>query len=318
MTYIPPLSFSEKVRKHWTPERLLKITSGKKYRLLPTTAPDLLRAIGLLNQDGSMSADHVRKFIQVNHLIQIFEPHIDGLSRNLSRLIIVEPGCGNSYLSFLLLWAMENIWKIEGIMVGIDSNKSVIEKSRKTAEQLGWGNRSFFRSCSMVDLDWNEVSAEISQKLEVAAEKIRPNITIALHACDTATDFALAFGIGQKSDFIAASPCCQAELARQWKKMGEAQDDHPFAPIFRSAEMRREVGADMTDMFRVLLLRSRGYETQSIEFVPSEHTAKNRLIVATRRGRFLKSAEDEFQRLKQQLGNPNLELEKLISHTTVL
>lgn len=309
-----PLSdFAEKARKHWTPERLLKITSGKKYKLLPTTAPDLLRTLGLLNQDASMSADHVRKFIQVNHMIQLFEPHVVALTHNLKRMIIVEPGCGNSYLSLLLMWAMENLWKVEGIMVGIDTNKNVIEKSKKTAGLLGWGERAFFRTASMESIDWPEIAAEISQKLAVPVEKLRPNLTVALHACDVATDFALAFGIRQRSDFIAAAPCCQAELAQLWKKFGEnSSATHPMMPIFRAAEMRREVGADMTDMLRVLLLRARGYETQSIEFVPSEHTPKNRLIIATRRGQYLKSAEEEHHALKENLGQVKLRLEKLL------
>ena len=305
------LHFASVVTKAWTPEKLKKITGGSRYKVLPTNAPHLLRKLGLLNGDGSMSADSVRKFSQINHMLNLLEPALADIIKNIKTPVIVEAGCGKSYLSLVLMWAFDTIWNRPAYLVGIDTNPKVIEKSQATATALGWGSRSTFLAANLADDWWATSRDAIASTIGLAPEKCRPNVVLALHACDTATDHALAAGVNHNADLIACAPCCQAELAAKWRALGDGESSS-LSPIYRSPELRRDVASDITDMYRVLLLRSRGYEVTATEFVPSEHTPKNRLIRAVRRGRYLVSAQKEYADMRHTFGDVGITLEGLL------
>ena len=106
----------------------------------------------------------------------------------------------------------------------------------------------------------------------------------ALHACDTATCDAIALGVARAAELIAVAPCCQAELARGWTALAERGDAGAFAPIWSAPHLRREISAHVTDAMRTLLLRAAGYAVTPMEFIAAEHTKKNTLIRAIRRG----------------------------------
>ena len=303
------LEFQEKAKAHWTPEREAKVTGGKSWLLRPGLAAPLLRVIGLLNRDASMSADHVRKFSQINHMITLLAPQLTDLMARHATVRVLDAACGTSYLSLALGWLFREEWKKPLQLVGVDAEPAVVATSQARANELGLGQSLRFVASRLEDLDW-DASFVASFGQGTATHSRRPHLTVALHACDTATDYALAAAVRLKSDAIAVAPCCHAELARKWKDLGGLT--HPFAPVFRTPNLRRDTAANITDTLRVLLLRSRGYEVTATEFVPSAHTPKNRLLLATRRGNFLKEAEDQHQDLKGSLGDQGIKLEELL------
>ncbi len=295
--------FEAKATNHWTKEREDKLTAGKNLLLKPSNAAWLLRVIGLLNGDASMSADNARKFLQINHMLTLLKPQLEDLARRHAAVRVFDACCGNSYLTFLVAWLFHEEWKKPVFLLGVDRNEKVIARSVQRAEELGYSEFLRFAADTVDDGTWG--------RHVPGAE--RPHLLLALHACDVATDFALAAGIKVKADVIAAAPCCHAELATKWKDLGTTSKDHPFAPVFRTPNLRRETAAQLTDAMRFLLLRSRGYEVTATEFVPADHTPKNRLLLAERRGNFLAAAEAEHKALKAALGDQAIKLEELLN-----
>jgi len=251
-------------------EREAKITGGRKWPVLPSRAPQLLRVLGLLNADASMSADSVRKFSQINHMVSLLEPHLEDIAQRHPVVRILDVGCGTSYLTLLLAWLLKEQGH-EFQVIGVDSNSKVVATSAARAKELGLDVGLRFEAA---EIDVNFASNCFERIFPGEGSKnARPHLLVALHACDVASDLAIAAGIRAKADVMAVAPCCHAELARQWKGMAAATS-HPFGPIFRSPNLRRDVAANMTDALRMLLARSRGYEVTATEFVPSTHTAE--------------------------------------------
>lgn len=301
--------FIQKARSYWTTERIQKLTSGHKYHVLPTNAPLLLRALGLLNKDSSMSADATRKFIQVNHLLTQFRPYLEELNKRHKQVRILDAGCGSSFLTFLLAWAYKEEWKHPSILVGVDSNETLISKNRQTATDMGVSDSVKFFTQSIAETDWNKIIEKVVPLTpEDDIKKLRPHGVVALHACDTATDDAIALGIKLKSDFIAVAPCCQAELARKWKEFADLGLHNPLKPAYHNPHLRRELAAHFTDLARVLILRGHGYEVTTTEFTMSHATPKNTLILATRRGNYHKASQQEYADLVTWLGGSEISL----------
>jgi SAM-dependent methyltransferase len=311
-------TFGAKARAFWTDARLHKVTGGKKYLLTPTKAPELLRALGLLNADASMSVDCARKFSQINHMLLQIKPLLDDLAARHARVRVLDVGCGNSYLTFLIAWYLKEHLQHSAHIVGVDRNPRVIGSSRERAALLGFGDVLRFHCETAGSITWkdvysglfvDEVAAVPSQTVE-DNKSLRPHLVVALHACDTATDEALALGISLEADAMAVAPCCHAELARFWE--GRGGGTHPMSPVFSAPNLRREAGAVMTDALRMLLVRRSGYEVTPTEFVPSDHTPKNRLLVCIRRGRYFAPAAAQYQALSEALDSPTLALERLL------
>ena len=303
MTQRTAEDFISKVNSHWSSDRLKKFTAGHKYLLLPTSAPLLLKTLGIMNNDATISADAMRKFIQVNHLIAQFRPFLEDLNERQKIVNILDAGCGSSVLSFVLAWCYENIWKHPSYMVGIDSNIKLIEKNIKNFNDLKIKGEMNFAQSAISDFDWKTFSKD---------EKGRLHAVIALHACDTATDDAISLGIREKADFIAVAPCCQAELASYWKKDGTAMKDHALTPLFHNPHLRREMAAHTTDMIRVLVLRGHGYEVTTTEFTMSHATPKNTLILAVRRGNYHKESQRELDEFLKWNGGFEISLNKKV------
>lgn len=300
--------FVNRVSSHWTPERLKKLTSGHKYLVLPTTAPELLRILGILNQDGTMSADATRKYIQINHLLNQFKPFLEDLNARHGKVRILDAGCGSSFLTFLLAWAYQSLWQHPAWLLGIDSNAKLIAKSRQNAAEMKLDEVLTFAESPIAGFDWQAEVSKQSDAADLDAKSGRPHAVVALHACDTATDDALALAIKLKSDFIAVAPCCQAELARHWKDLGDKRIENPLRPAFLNPHLRREIAAHMTDLMRVLVLRGHGYEVTTTEFTMSHATPKNTLILAVRRGSYHLESQKELATLVQSMGGLGISL----------
>lgn len=297
----PDPQFLARARAHWTDERTAKVTGGRGFPILPGPGAGLLRALGLLNRDATMPADAVRKYAQVNHLVLLLEPSILELTRRFPTVHLLDAGCGSSYLTYLLAFCFNERWRHPAEIVGVDVNAKVIEKCRLRLASAGLVGEAClakveFREHSIRDFEW--------------PRETRPHAVFALHACDTATDEALAFGIRSKSDLLAVAPCCHAELAQHWATLARDHAPGPLRVVWNAPHLRRDAAATLTDALRTLLVRGCGYEVTPTEFVPSEHTPKNTMLRAVRRGNFHRESLQEYAELRALLGEPHLALER--------
>jgi SAM-dependent methyltransferase len=249
-----------------------KIMGGKDRPLRPDRSAALLRAIGIMNADGTISARSAKKYKQVNHLVELCRPLWAGRDPGAGPLRIVDLACGNSYLSFVLLEAL-HLEGLDARLLGVDLREDVITASRERAEQIGFGDRARFWCRELEALEPGAIAEALGGP---------PQVAISLHACDTATDAALALAIVVAVEWIMCVPCCQAELARQLE--GASSVLVPAA--VEQGLLRRNFGELLTDALRVELLEACGYEVAVVEFVASSHTPKN-LLLRARRARTL-------------------------------
>ncbi len=282
---------TERAQAHWTEDRTRQLNGKRNYPILPGRAPVLLRAMGLLNADASLPPSRVRKYRQINHMVLVLQPALTELCERYETVRIVDAGCGRSYLTMLLAWWFAEHQRHPVAILGVDRSQAMVEECRRRAElaQLP-GLR--FEACELADLE-----------VEAA-----PHAVISLHACDTATDDAIALGVGWGAQFIATAPCCQAELARSWSTL----EGGAFAPVRGVPHFRRTAAATLTDVLRVLLLRRAGYEADAMEFVDGNHTAKNTLIRATRRSEGNPEAGAEYAALVAATGGVGIKLAERI------
>jgi len=293
---------------YWTAERLAALTEGKRPKLLPTEAAPLLRALELMNGDGSMSDAARRKYQQITHMVVLLEPAFLEIADRFTPVRVLDAGCGRSYLSYLLAYCFSRLWNRPVELLGVDRRRELIEACRRRFELTGLPEVLRFSQGALEQLDFAQAWGEAFG----AAPGLRPNVLVALHACDTATDEALGLGLALRADLLAVAPCCQSELARAWAGLEAEGGTGPFAPIWRSPHLRRETAASVTDAMRTLLLRAHGYEVTAMEFVRSEHTPKNTLLKALRRGHGDASAFEEYQALKAATGDKGIRLEQVM------
>ncbi len=244
---------------------------------LPVDAPiALLQALHILTPEGRINQDSRRKLKQVQHLVRFLTPLLDAAATQTSTSgrgpVLVDHGAGKSYLGFMLwdAWFAKRPEAQRGQVVGIEIRPDLIAKSTALAQQLGYSGMRF------VELNTQDAShaAELSQTVDLVT---------ALHACDTATDDAIAFGLKRGAAHIAVVPCCQAEVAGALRS-GKALQMHkqPLSELWRHPHHTREFGAQITNVLRCLQLEAHGYQVTVTELVGWEHSMKNELIVASR------------------------------------
>jgi SAM-dependent methyltransferase len=298
--------FAERAREYWTVARTRELIGDKRPAILPGEAPALLRALGLLHRDGSMPPAQVRKYRQINHMIAVLQPSFRGLCARFPTVRILDAACGRSYLSTLLAWHFRHNWQHPVQILGVDRNPALVDESSRRAAQVGLDDVLRFVPGSLADFDveraWAATYGESGGELHGL---------LSLHGCDTATDDALALGINQGAESIAVVPCCQAELASGWAAL--VTEGAPFSPLWGAPHLRRATAAHMTDAFRLLLLRSAGYEASAIEFVSPEHTPKNTLIRGLRRSAADSTARVQYEALKEATGGVGIRLEQLLA-----
>ena len=315
-------AFLAKAQKHWTADRVTKVTGGKKLLLQPDQAAWLLRVMGLLNNDASMSAHAVRKYRQINHMLALIKPDLELLCQNESKLNIIDMACGNSYMTLLLAWFFSKIHPHPVAILGIDHNSKVIAASKERARQLGFDTILQFHAGAITQGSWQSLYASYFPTADNETSNTPPKapklaLLVALHACDTASDEALSFGVAVGAEYMAVAPCCQAELAQQWKSLKKSAG--PLRPLFASPALRRTIAADTTDLFRMLLIKTQGYSVIANEFVASEHTLKNRILLCHKRQPPMPSlqrlAEEEYAALKKVYAGGTIKLETLLQET---
>lgn len=227
--------------------------------LIPDGTPcPFLIATGVMTREGNVKAKHYRKFRQINRYVEIVRDIVSQLPEN-ETIRIVDFGCGKSYLTFATHHLLTNILNRKVDIRGLDQRADVVDTCQKIVDELQLKDLTFQRS----------MIADYKPDQHI-------HLVISLHACDTATDDALANAVHWNSEVILAVPCCQHELASKLDKTAE--------PVFSDSGILHERFAAMaTDALRAQWLQVVGYETSVMEFIDMEHTAKNLLIKAVRR-----------------------------------
>jgi SAM-dependent methyltransferase len=262
----------------------------KKKALTVGDSAPFLEAVGILTKSGKVKADRQGKFRQINEFLRLVEETGVFAEGFVEPVHIVDCGCGNAYLTFAIYHYVTNILRLPADVVGVDVKADLLERHREKARSLGW-DRLTFEVDSIADFQ----------------PAVVPDVVVALHACDTATDDALARGIRWGSRLIVSAPCCQHELQEQLSHMPVPD---PFRAVARHGILSERLGDILTDAFRAGILRIMGYRTDVIQFVSTEHTAKNLMIrsVKTSESGSAQSAE-EYQALKDYWHvTPRLEL----------
>lgn len=219
-----------------------------------------LSAIGVTTADGRIRADQQRKFRQINEFLRLIDEtgEIENFSDRPVR--VVDLGCGSAALTFATYHYLNTVKGVAATMIGVDTKAYLLERHRETATQLGWEGMTF-EANRIIDFQPAET----------------PDIVLALHACDTATDEALDRAARWGSKLIFSAPCCHHHLQAQ---LSQAATPEPFRPVLRHGIMRERLGDILTDSFRAQILRLLGYRTDVVEFVAVEHTPKNLMIRA--------------------------------------
>ncbi len=255
----------------------------------PGQSIELLKQLHILTREGKLNQDSRRKLKQVYHLFQFIEKLLLELPDTPKGPTLADHGAGKSYLGFIIY---DLFFKAlgQGTIYGIETRSELVESSRQLAQRLGF-DRMRFLNLSVAE---STQSGELPEQIDVVT---------ALHACDTATDDAIAFGLQKKAKYMVLVPCCQAELARalnQSKALNLQRT--PLAELWRHPLHTREMGSQLTNVLRCLYLESQGYSVTVTELVGWEHSMKNELILAKYTGQKKRSARERLEALLAEFG----------------
>jgi hypothetical protein len=237
--------------------------------LRPGQSIELLKELHILTREGKLNQDTRRKLKQVYHLVQFIEPLLAEVLKDRGDVTLADHGAGKSYLGFILYDLFFKQQPV-GHVYGVESRAELIEKSLALAQRLGFGRMGF-------------LATTVQQALTHPDLPERIDVVTALHACDTATDDAIAFGLAKQARFMVLVPCCQAEVAgvmRERKALNLSRT--PLAELWRHPLHTREFGSQITNVLRCLQLEAHGYDVTVTELVGWEHSMKNELILARR------------------------------------
>ena len=238
----------------------------------------LLQDLHLLTRDGQLNADARRKLKQIRHLVGLLRPGLDDALARHAAPAIVDCGAGKSALG-ALLYELVLGPAGRGALYAVESRP---ELARGAAERAArYGQERFHPVAGLI------ADAELPERLQVVT---------ALHACDTATDDALALAIARGAEHVAVVPCCQAEVARQLAVAGVPRDPADEALVHHALH-RRELGSHLTNVVRGLCLAAHGYRVTVTELVGWEHSAKNELVLGARVHRFHRESRATLARL---------------------
>ncbi|MES1980447.1 MAG: SAM-dependent methyltransferase [Pseudomonadota bacterium] len=266
--------------------------------LRPGQSIELLKELHILTREGKLNQDTRRKLKQVYHLYQFIEPLMNQVMASNPSATLADHGAGKSYLGFILYDLFFNVAhkgeKTTGHIYGIETRAELVEKSRALAQRLGFERMSFLNLTVQEATTSPELPAQI-------------DIVTALHACDTATDDAIAFGLAKNAQHMVLVPCCQAEVAGVLKKTRTLNlSKTPLAELWRHPLHTREFGSQITNVLRCLQLEASGYDVTVTELVGWEHSMKNELILASKpvRGNAskAKAAQARLQQLLDEVG----------------
>ncbi|MCH5185166.1 MAG: methyltransferase [Oscillospiraceae bacterium] len=255
------------------------VQSGRAYTVNPALAKDLLNELGILAKNGKIKNDKIRKYNQIDYFTELFGGILDEIYTpgQKKELIITDCACGKSYLSFVLNFYLTEIRRIKCRFIGIDHSQTVINASKRMAENLNYKNMEF-------------IKADLTEYVPPA----RIDAVISLHACDTATDMAVALGIRAKAKAVICVPCCHKDILKQYSY-------EPFSAVIKHGILKARLADTLTDGLRSVYLESLGYKVSLIEYISPLETPKNIMIRAIFTGEENKTAADEYRKLKKML-----------------
>lgn len=249
---------------------------NRDYYIKVGKADALLKEIGIMSKESKIKNDKIRKYNQIDHYVELLEGVLEKLPQN-QVINILDCGCGKSYLTFVLNYYLTEVKKRKCHFIGLDYSEGVIEASKKMAANLGYRNMEFHA------MDIHDYTPD---------KKI--HVVISLHACDTATDMAIALGIRVESDVIIAVPCCHRELLNQYSY-------EPFKGILKHGILKARMADAITDGMRSMLLEAKGYEVSVVEYISPLETPKNLMIRALKVKDENPEAMDEYINLMSSL-----------------
>lgn len=261
------------VKKHMLKEKdatpvIMEHNRKKQYVLDASRPIEFLVDLGVQDKEGKINKSRYDKFKQINRYLEFVGdilPHLD----SDRQIRIIDFGCGKSYLTFALYYYLHEMLGYNLSVVGLDLKEDVIVKCNALSKKYGYDNLKFIRG----DIATYEDTQDV-------------DMVVSLHACDTATDFALLKAIGWNAKVIFAVPCCQHEVNRQLQS-------ELLSPALKYGLIKERMAALLTDAIRANLLEEMGYETDVLEFIDMEHTPKNILIRGVKRNKMKKAEKKE-------------------------
>ena len=244
-----------RAREDFTP--MLSHNRKKKYLLQEGIPVPWLVDLGVMTPEGKVRNSRYDKFKQLNRYLEFIQDILPKLPKD-REIRIIDFGCGKSYLTFAMYYYLKELNHYDIQVTGLDLKADVIEKCQSLADKYGYDRLDFQQG----DIASYEGADQV-------------DMVVTLHACDTATDFALAKAVKWGARVILSVPCCQHELNRQVQN----QD---LAPVLEYGILKERFAALLTDGLRAQMLKSAGYDTQILEFISMEHTPKNLLIRAVK------------------------------------
>lgn len=248
----------------------------KNYIIAEGTPVPFLISLGVMTPDGKVVNSRYDKFKQINRFLEYINdilPSVMELKKSESHpLQIADFGCGKSYLTFAVHYFLTQIKKIDCTIVGLDLKKDVIEHCNKLAKDFGCEGLIF-------------KTGNIAEYSDSEPEH-NPDIVITLHACDTATDFALKYAVEKKAKAILSVPCCQHEINQQLEKNKKEiaeSEASVLEPVLKHGLLRERTAALITDALRADYLERWGYKVDVMEFIDMSHTPKNILLRCVRK-----------------------------------
>lgn len=276
------VTIQKKQQAGCTKEVDLSHNRNKKYILQEGITVPFLQDLGVMTSDGKIVRTKFDKFRQINRFLEFIEDILPQLAKD-REVTILDFGCGKSYLTFAMYYYLHELKKYDVRIIGLDLKTDVIRHCNELSEKYGYEKLKFLEG-NIADY--------------TGVEEV--DMVVTLHACDTATDFALDKAVGWNAKVILSVPCCQHELNGQIKS-------ETLEPLMKYGLIKERMAALVTDALRAEYLESCGYDAQILEFIDMEHTPKNILIRAVKTGKKkgnlgkIKECE-EFLHLNPMLG----------------
>ena len=264
------VTIQKKRQKECVKAASLSHNRDKNYILKEGLFVPFLQDLGVMTADGKIVRSRFDKFRQINRFLEFIEDILPQLDKD-RELTILDFGCGKSYLTFAMYYYLHELKKYDIRVIGLDLKKDVIDHCNQLTKKYGYDKLSFL----VGDIaDYEGVD--------------QVDMVVTLHACNTATDFALAKAVGWNAKVILSVPCCQHELN------GQIYTD-ALAPVMDYGLLKERFAALVTDGLRAKYLEASGYETQVLEFIDMEHTPKNILLRAVKTGKINEKAAEEIK-----------------------
>ena len=287
--YLQSKKGKEKLKKKPGKNAPLARQHNRPKEYLVTADEPWLMALGIASETGKIYADKQAKYRQINKFIEV----VDKLIQQQSLSTIYDMGSGKGYLTFALYshLAKQNP-AVE--VTGVEVRQDLVDKCNRVANDMGFSGLRF-QLGSIEDYEVQEA-----------------DMIIALHACDIATDMAIAKGVKTGAQYIIVAPCCQ----KQVRKDMDIPRDNPLAEILQHGILLERQAVMITDGIRAMLMEKQGYETKVFEFISTEHTAKNIMITAAFTGKQKEHLTEEIKKLKAAFGVNRHYLEELLTDMT--